>query len=55
MAFAIAGSTALAIGATAAGAGALAGGISAIGSNQRRKSRERELDEFAQQSPLYQD
>ena len=54
MAFAIAGSTALAIGATAAGAGALAGGISAIGSNQRRKSRERELDEFAQQSPLYQ-
>ena len=53
MAFAIAGSTALAIGATAAGAGALASGISAIGSNQRRKSRERELDEYAQQSPLY--
>ena len=54
MAFAIAGSTALAIGVTAAGAGALAGGISAIGSNQRRKSRERELDEYAKQSPLYQ-
>jgi len=54
MAFAIAGSTALAIGAVAAGTGALAGGISAIGSNQRRKSRARELDEYAQQSPLYQ-
>lgn len=54
MAFAIAGSTALAIGVTAAGAGALAGGISAIGSNKRRKSREKELDDFAQQSPLYQ-
>lgn len=53
MAFAIAGSTALAIGAVAAGTGALAGGISAIGSNQRRKSRERELDEYAKQSPLY--
>jgi len=54
MAFAIAGSTALAIGAVTAGAGALAGGISAIGSNQRRKSRERELDDYAKQSPLYQ-
>lgn len=53
MAFAIAGSTALAIAATAAGAGALAGGVSAIGSNKRRKSRERELDEYAKQSPLY--
>jgi len=53
MAFAIAGSTALAIGAVAAGTGALAGGISAIGSNQKRKSRERELDQYAQQSPLY--
>tara|TARA_R110000868_G_scaffold12843_3_gene60721 strand:- start:1064 stop:1825 length:762 start_codon:yes stop_codon:yes gene_type:complete len=54
MAFAIAGSTALAIGAVAAGTGALASGISAIGSNQRRKSRARELDEYAKQSPLYQ-
>jgi len=53
MAFAIAGSTALAIGATAAGAGALASGISAIGANQRRKSREAELDAYAKQSPLY--
>jgi hypothetical protein len=53
MAFAIAGSTALAIAATAAGASALASGISAIGSNKRRKSRERELDEYAKQSPLY--
>ena len=54
MAFAIAGSTALAIGAVSAGVGALAGGISAIGSNKRRKDRERELDEYAKQSPLYQ-
>jgi len=54
MAFAIAGSTALAIGVTAAGAGALAGGISAIGSNQKRKSAERDLDAYAKQSPLYQ-
>lgn len=54
MAFAIAGSTALAIGAVAAGTGALAGGISAIGSNKRRKAREKELDEYAKQSPLYQ-
>jgi hypothetical protein len=53
MAFAIAGSTALAIGAVTAGAGALVGGISAIGSNKRRKRREKELDEYAQQSPLY--
>jgi len=54
MAFAIAGSTALAIGAVTAGAGALAGGISAISSNKRRKSLERELDDYAKQSPLYQ-
>ena len=53
MAFAIAGSTALAIAAVAAGTGAAAGGISAIGSNKRRKARERELDEYAKQSPLY--
>ena len=32
---------------------AISGGM-AIGSNQRRKSRERELDEYAKQSPLYQ-
>jgi hypothetical protein len=44
MSFAVAGT----IGVVAAGAGALAGGISAIGSNKRRKSRERELDEYAQ-------
>jgi hypothetical protein len=53
MAFAIAGSTALAIGAVTAGVGAAAGGISAIGSNKRRKAREKELDEYAKQSPLY--
>lgn len=53
MAFAIAGSTALAIGAVTAGVGAAASGISAIGSNKRRKAREKELDEYAQQSPLY--
>jgi hypothetical protein len=41
------------IGMIAAGVGALASGISAIGSNKRRKARERELDEYAQQSPLY--
>jgi hypothetical protein len=41
------------IAAITAGTGALAGGISAIGSNKRRKSRERELDEYAKQSPLY--
>lgn len=41
------------IAAIAAGTGALAGGASAIGSNTRRKSRERELDKYAQQSPLY--
>jgi|GEM_PF-1653091 hypothetical protein len=41
------------IAAIAAGTGALAGGISAIGSNKRRKSSERELDAFAKQSPLY--
>jgi hypothetical protein len=55
MAFAIAGlSTAATIGLVAAGAGAAASGISAIGANQRRKSRERELDDYAKQSPLYQ-
>jgi hypothetical protein len=53
MAFAIAGSTALAIGAVAAGVGAATAGGMAIGSNARRKSRERELDKYAQQSPLY--
>ena len=53
MAFAIAGSTALAIGAVAAGVGAATAGGMAIGSNARRKSRERELDQYAQQSPLY--
>ena len=51
MAFA---TTGLAIGAVSAGVGALAGGISAIGSNKRRKDRERELDEYAKQSPIYQ-
>jgi hypothetical protein len=54
MAFAIAGlSTAATIGLVAAGAGAAASGISAIGSNRQRKRRERELDEYAKQSPLY--
>lgn len=41
------------IAAITAGAGALTAGGMAIGSNQRRKSRERELDQYAQQSPLY--
>jgi hypothetical protein len=41
------------IAAISAGAGALTAGGMAIGSNQRRKSRERELDQYAQQSPLY--
>ena len=41
------------IAAITAGTSALAGGISAIGSNKRRKFRERELDEYAKQSPLY--
>jgi hypothetical protein len=41
------------IAAISAGAGALTAGGMAIGSNQRRKSRERELDKHAQQSPLY--
>ena len=55
MAFAIAGlSTAATIGLVSAGTAAAVSGAKAIGSNQRRKSRERELDEFAQQSPLYQ-
>ena len=50
MSFAVAGI----IGVAAAGTAAIASGVSAIGSNQRRKSRERELDEYARQSPLYQ-
>ena len=41
------------IGLITAGVGALASGISAISSNKRRKARERELDEYAKQSPLY--
>jgi hypothetical protein len=53
MAFAVSGTTALAIAAGAAGTAALAGGISAIGSNQRRKAAERDLDAYAKQSPLY--
>lgn len=54
MAFAIAGlSTAATIGLVAAGTAAAASGAKAIGSNQRRKSRERELDDYAKQSPLY--
>ena len=55
MAFAIAGlSTAATIALVGAGATAAVSGGMAIGSNQRRKSRERELDEYAKQSPLYQ-
>ena len=55
MAFAIAGlSTAATIGLVAAGTAAAASGAQAIGSNKRRKSREKELDEYAKQSPLYQ-
>ena len=55
MAFAIAGlSTAATIALVGAGATAATAGGMAIGSNQRRKSRERELDEYAKQSPLYQ-
>ena len=53
MAFAIAGSTALAIGLTAAGVGAAASGGMAIDANKRRKRRERELDEAAKASPIY--
>ena len=45
--------TAATIGLIAAGTGAATAGGMAIGSNQRRKRRERELDEFAKQSPLY--
>jgi hypothetical protein len=45
--------TAVGAAATVAGGTALASGASAIGSNQRRKRRERELDEYAKQSPLY--
>jgi hypothetical protein len=41
------------IAAITAGTGAAISGISAIGSNRRRKRREKELDEYAQQSPLY--
>ena len=55
MAFAIAGlSTAATIALVGAGATAATAGGMAIGSNQRRKSRERELDQYAKQSPLYQ-
>jgi len=55
MAFAIAGlSTAATIGLVAAGTAAAVSGAKAIGSNQRRKSRENELDDYAKQSPLYQ-
>ena len=55
MAFAIAGlSTAATIGLVAAGTAAAASGAQAIGSNKRRKARERDLDEYAKQSPLYQ-
>jgi hypothetical protein len=50
MSFAVAGI----IGVAASGTAALASGISAIGSNQRRKARANELDEYAKQSPLYQ-
>ena len=46
--------TAVGAAATVAGGTALASGASAIGSNTRRKRRERELDEYAKQSPLYQ-
>lgn len=53
MAFASLG-TAATIGLIAAGAGAATAGGMAIGSNQRRKRRERELDEMAKESPLYQ-
>jgi hypothetical protein len=53
MAFASLG-TAATIGLIAAGTGAAASGAMALGSNQRRKRRERELDEYAKQSPLYQ-
>lgn len=53
MAFASLG-TAATIGLIAAGTGAAVSGGMAIGSNQRRKRRERELDEYAKQSPLYQ-
>jgi hypothetical protein len=52
MAFASLG-TAATIGLIAAGTGAATAGGMAIGSSQRRKRRERELDEFAKQSPLY--
>jgi hypothetical protein len=41
------------IAAIAAGTGALTAGGMAVGSNQRRKRREGELDKYAQQSPLY--
>jgi hypothetical protein len=41
------------IAAITAGTGAAVSGISAIGANRRRKRREKELDEYAQQSPLY--
>lgn len=41
------------VGLVAAGVGAATAGGMAIGSNQRRKRRERELDEYAKLSPLY--
>ena len=53
MAFASLG-TAATIGLIAAGTGAAVSGGMAIGANQRRKSREAELDAYAKQSPLYQ-
>jgi hypothetical protein len=53
MAFASLG-TAATIGLIAAGTGAAVSGGMAIGANQRRKSREAELDTYAKQSPLYQ-
>jgi hypothetical protein len=46
--------TAVGAAATVAAGTAAVSGASAIGSNQRRKSRESELDAYAKQSPLYQ-
>lgn len=53
MAFAIAGSTALAIGAVTAGVGAAANAGMAINASSKRKKRERELDALASNSPIY--
>jgi len=53
MAFAIAGSTALAIGLTAAGVQAAASGISAYQSNQARMDANGALEAAARNSPLY--